>query len=120
MKKEYLVLAAQVRLLMELPELMWKELEMGNMSRTAQIQQLGFHLHVGLSVESGVYGGGSVQKWFPVVNRQKVTLTSFNEIIVKESTNQLKAVQLSLEVCCSLLFIIALFSNIFYLFSESE
>lgn len=77
---------------------MWKELEMGNISQAAQIQQLGLHLYMGLSVETGIYGGGNVQKWFPIVNRQKVTVSSFNEIMVKESTRQLKAVQLSLEV----------------------
>jgi len=92
-KREYKALAAQVRLLMELPEIIWKQLEKGNYCEATQIQQFGFHLHTGLSVGSG----RDVQKWFPVVNRQKVTLTSFNEIILKESTNQLKSVNLTLE-----------------------
>ena len=95
-KREYKALAAQVRLLMELPEIIWKQLEKGNYCEATQIQQFGFHLHTGLSVGSG----RDVQKWFPVVNRQKVTLTSFNEIILKESTNQLKSVNLTLEVSC--------------------
>ena len=82
---------------MELPEMMWKKLETGNISQAAQIQQLGFHVHLGLSVESGAHGTGNVQKWFPIISRQRVTLSSFNEVIIRESTAQLKAVQLSLE-----------------------
>ena len=99
-KKEYRILAAQVKLLMELPEMIWKQLDIGNINNAAQLQQLGFHLHTGLSVESGMHQGNhpDVQKWFPVINRQKVSLTSFNEIISKESTNKLRSIQLTLEV----------------------
>jgi len=99
-KKEYRILAAQVKLLMELPEMIWKQLDTGNINNAAQLQQLGFHLHTGLSVASGMQQGNhpDVQKWFPVINRQKVSLTSFNEIISKESTNKLKAIKLTLEV----------------------
>jgi conserved oligomeric Golgi complex subunit 1 len=98
-KREYRMLAAQIRLLMELPELIWKLLEAHNYCNAAQVQQLGFHLYVGLSVESGSYGSGiNVQKWFPVVKRQKVALTSFNDIIIKESEDQLRVVQLDFEV----------------------
>ena len=96
-KKEYRVLAAQVKLLMELPEMIWKQLDTGNINYAAQIQQLGFHLHTGLSVEGGG-NGPDVLKWFPVVSRQKVSFSSFNEIITKESTLKLKAIQLTLEV----------------------
>jgi hypothetical protein len=91
--------AAQIRLLMELPEIIWKQIEAGNICLSAQIQQLGYHLHTGLSVESGVCGSAAnVQKWFPVINQQKVSLASFNEIIIKESTNHLTEIQLTLEV----------------------
>ena len=44
-KREYKALAAQVRLLMELPEIIWKQLEKGNYCEATQIQQFGFHLH---------------------------------------------------------------------------
>ena len=98
-KKECRILAAQIRLLMELPEIIWKQIEAGNICLSAQIQQLGYHLHTGLSVESGVCGSAvNVQKWFPVINQQKVSLASFNEIIIKESTNHLTEIQLTLEV----------------------
>ena len=84
---------------MELPEIIWKQLEAGNICHAAQIQQLGFHLHTGLSVESGIGGSeANVQKWFPVINQQKVSLVAFNEIIIKESTNRLQDIQLTLEV----------------------
>lgn len=97
-KKDYLVLSSQIKLLMELPELIWKRLDSGNICEATQIQQLGSHLHLGLFVESGASQGGNAQKWFPIISRQKITLDSFYEVIVKESTTQLKAVQLSLEV----------------------
>lgn len=98
-KKEYRILAAQVRLLMDLPEIIWKKLDAGNICDAAQIQQLGFHLYTGLSVESGAVGSqANIQKWFPVVNQQKVSLVSFDEIIVYESTKLLKNIQLTLEV----------------------
>ena len=117
-KKDYRILAAQVKLLMELPEMIWKQLDTGNINNAAQLQQLGFHLHTGLSVESGMQQGNhpDVQKWFPVINRQKVSLTSFNEIISKESTNKLKAIQLTLEVCTTFktITIWSLLKGIFY------
>lgn len=99
-KKECRIIAAQIRLLMELPEMIWRQLESGNTSNAAQIQQLGFHLYTGLSVENGVSGSNetNVLKWFPVINQQKVSLVTFNEIIVKESTNRLKDIQLTIEV----------------------
>ena len=93
-KQEYKALAGQVRLLMELPEIIWKQLEQGRNCEATQIQQFGFHLHTGLSVGSG----RDVQKWFPVIHRQKAALASFNEIIFKESTNQLKSIHLNLDV----------------------
>jgi len=92
-KQEYKALAGQVRLLMELPEIIWKQLEQGRNCEATQIQQFGFHLHTGLSVGSG----RDVQKWFPVIHRQKAALASFNEIIFKESTNQLKSIHLNLD-----------------------
>lgn len=79
--------------------MIWRQLESGNISNAAQIQQLGFHLHTGLSVENGVSGSeANILKWFPVISQQKVSLVSFNEIIVKESTNRLKDIQLTIEV----------------------
>ena len=84
---------------MELPEIIWKQLEAGNICHAAQIQQLGFCLHTGFNVESGIGGSeANVQKWFPVINQQKVSLVAFNEIIIKESTNRLQDIQLTLEV----------------------
>ena len=98
-KREYRNLAAQIRLLMELPEIIWKLLEMEDYCSAAQVQQLGFHLYLGLSVESGLFGSGvNIQRWFPVVKRQKVALVSFSDIIVKESNNQLRRSQLDSEV----------------------
>lgn len=98
-KKGCRILSAQIKLLMELPEIIWKQIESGNLSNAAQIQQLGFHLHTGLSVENGVLGSeANIQKWFPVINQQKVALVSFSDIIVRESTNRLKDIRLSIEV----------------------
>lgn len=98
-KKKCRILAAQIRLLMELPEIIWKQVEAGSISSAAQIQQLGYHLHTGLSVESGIGGSAAnIQNWFPVINQQKVSLASFGDIIVKESTAHLMEIQLTLEV----------------------
>ncbi|KAI9554525.1 hypothetical protein GHT06_019798 [Daphnia sinensis] len=107
-KKECRILAAQIRLLMELPEIIWKQIEAGSICPAAQIQQLGYHLHTGLSVESGLGGSAAnIQNWFPVINQQKVALASFDDIIVKKSTNHLMEIQLTLEratdSCCALL-----------------
>ena len=71
-------------------------LESGDYCSAAQVQQLGFHVHMGLSVEC--CNGIDVQNWFPVIKRQHVALQSFNDMIVKESTKELKSVQLDLQV----------------------
>ena len=107
---------------MELPEIIWKQLEAGNICHAAQIQQLGFHLHTGLSVESGIGGSeANVQKWFPVINQQKVSLVAFNEIIIKESTNRLQDIQLTLEVWPKKIFLlIVCIKKIFFLQNAAD
>lgn len=98
-KRELQTYAIQIKLLIELPEIIWQEIDNQRMFSAAQIHQLGFHLYMGLTTFSGSNTSrNDLQKWFPVVKWQKTSLLSFNDILPEEITKCLKAVLLTPEV----------------------
>lgn len=82
----YLAIAAEIKLLMAAPEMIWSAVDSGEFLRASQLFLFARHVHTGLTLDDARPGGGvsaaQIAAWFPVVSRQWASIAHFHDAIL--------------------------------------
>ena len=74
-KLSYLGVAAAIKLMTAVPELIWAAVEAGQFTLGAQLFLLAQHVHTGLLADAGgQVTAEKIAQWFPVIARQWATI----------------------------------------------
>jgi len=108
----YLGVAAAIKLLTAVPELIWAAVEAGQFALGAQLFLLAQHVHTGLLADAGgQVTAGKIAQWFPVIARQWATIQQLQSTLVTSCQTKLSAEQLSQETAVDSLTAMMLLKN---------
>ncbi|XP_014249303.1 conserved oligomeric Golgi complex subunit 1 isoform X2 [Cimex lectularius] len=85
-------IAAQISILVELPELIWTEIGVKNFVKATQLYLLGRHIKTGFTADKSLK---QFSNQLPVVEQQWSVLSHFSNTILREAENDLKKINLS-------------------------
>ena len=108
----YLGVAAAIKLLTAVPELIWAAVEDGKFSQGAQLFLLAQHVHTGLLADAGgQVTAEKIAQWFPVIARQWATIQQLHSTLLNSCQTKLSAEQLSQETAVDSLTAMLLLKN---------
>ncbi|MGH0141545.1 UNVERIFIED_CONTAM: hypothetical protein FKN15_006126 [Acipenser sinensis] len=89
-EEKFYSMAAQIKLLLEIPERIWSSMELAQYLRATQLYLLCCHLHSLLQLESSGAHNSPVLSSFPILVRQVAAAGHFRSTILLESKSLLK------------------------------
>jgi len=108
----YLGVAAAIKLLTAVPELIWAAVEAEQFSLGAQLFLLAQHVHTGLLADAGgQVTAEKIAQWFPVIARQWATIQQLQSTLLTSCQTKLSAEKLSQETAVDSLTAIMLLKN---------
>ena len=81
-----LATTAQIKLLMDSPEIMWSSVDNGDYLTAAQVYLFARHIHTNLTFNSNSVGGKRTSTIFPIIERQWSSIVPFYETILNGCT----------------------------------
>ncbi|KAG8222480.1 hypothetical protein J437_LFUL000842 [Ladona fulva] len=104
-RKPYIMMGAQLKLLMDIPEKIWAAMDEEDYLLAAQLYLLARHINTSLQYSSGeeYIESKKVLQWFPVLTRQWNTISLFRNSILTGCREKLKIVDLNIETASSCL-----------------
>ena len=81
-----LATTAQIKLLMDPPEIMWTSVDNGDYLTAAQVYLFARHIHTNLTFNSNSVGGKRTSTMFPIIERQWSSIVPFYETILNGCT----------------------------------
>ncbi|XP_077285112.1 conserved oligomeric Golgi complex subunit 1 isoform X2 [Arctopsyche grandis] len=97
-------IAIQIKLLMEIPEQIWSNVDVEDFLTATQLFLLARHIYTGLQLETGGQNANkNISALMPVVHRQWNSLSNFNECLIKACHNKLENFDIKPEVAASCL-----------------
>ena len=81
-----LATTAQIKLLMDSPEIMWTSVDNGDYLTAAQVYLFARHIHTNLTFNSNSVGGKRTSTMFPIIERQWSSIVPFYETILNGCT----------------------------------
>ncbi|XP_073969183.1 conserved oligomeric Golgi complex subunit 1-like [Rhodnius prolixus] len=88
-------IAAQLSILIELPEMIWAAVTSKEYIRASQLFLFGRHIKTGFSVEKNLL---EVAHRIPILDQQWTTILHFKEIILQTAEKELKVIDISPKV----------------------
>uniref|UniRef100_A0A8C3YIE7 Conserved oligomeric Golgi complex subunit 1 n=2 Tax=Catagonus wagneri TaxID=51154 RepID=A0A8C3YIE7_9CETA len=106
-QEKFYSMAAQIKLLLEIPEKIWSSMEASQYLHATQLYLLGCHLHTLLQLDSSSSRCSPVLSRFPILVRQVAAASHFRSTILHESRMLLKCQAVSdqavAEALCSIM-----------------
>ncbi|CAH2049220.1 unnamed protein product, partial [Iphiclides podalirius] len=97
-------IAVQIKLLMEIPEKIWKCIETDDFVTASQLFILARHINTGLQLQiGGKNANPGMQSLYRVVQQQWISISNFNQTIINECRQKLQDVDINVQVACSCL-----------------
>ncbi|XP_013149186.1 PREDICTED: conserved oligomeric Golgi complex subunit 1 [Papilio polytes] len=98
------VIAIQVKLLMEIPEKIWKCIERDDFVKASQLFIMARHINTGLQLQiGGENAKPSMQSIQRIVQQQWLSISNFSQTIINECRKKLQDVDISVSVASSCL-----------------
>uniref|UniRef100_A0A8D0HHF3 Conserved oligomeric Golgi complex subunit 1 n=1 Tax=Sphenodon punctatus TaxID=8508 RepID=A0A8D0HHF3_SPHPU len=106
-QEKFYILAAQIKLLLEIPEKIWSAMEASHYLHATQLYLLCCHLHSLLQLDSSGSRYSPILARFPILVRQVAAASHFRSTILQESKSLLKCQAVSdqavAEALCSIM-----------------
>ena len=93
-----LAVAAEIKLLMDSPELMWSAVDNGDYLTAAQVFLFARHIHTNLTLQANSGQGKKLSSAFPIIERQWSSIMPFYDTILNGCTQLLSDESLSSDV----------------------
>lgn len=86
----FYAIASQTKLLLDIPEKIWSDIESGDHLHATQLYLLACHIVSSLQLDTTTHQSTQLLKWFPVLSRQWAAICHFKPSILQSCRNVLK------------------------------
>ncbi|XP_071477310.1 conserved oligomeric Golgi complex subunit 1-like [Diadema antillarum] len=86
----FYAIASQTKLLLDIPEKIWSDIESGEHLHATQLYLLACHIVSSLQLDTTTHQSAQLLKWFPVLSRQWAAICHFKPSILQSCRNVLK------------------------------
>eukprot|EP00057_Strongylocentrotus_purpuratus_P034541 XP_795647.3 PREDICTED: conserved oligomeric Golgi complex subunit 1 [Strongylocentrotus purpuratus] len=86
----FYAIASQTKLLLDIPEKIWSDIESGEHLHATQLYLLACHIVSSLQLDTTTHQSTQLLKWFPVLSRQWAAICHFKPSILQSCRNVLK------------------------------